>query len=102
MKDAIYALITKSANDVASVVGEALSGTEREFGKRMTRKARALGMSATTFRNASGLTHSKQRTTARDMARLAIAMRRDFPQYFGFFSTKSFRWRGKRFGNSVE
>ena len=84
---------------MATVVGEALSGTEREFGKRMTRKARALGMSATTFRNASGLPHSKQRTTARDMARLAIAMRRDFPQYFGFFSTKSFRWRGKRFGN---
>ena len=99
VKDAIYALITKSANDVATVVGEALSGTEREFGKRMTRKARALGMSATTFRNASGLPHSKQRTTARDMARLAIAMRRDFPQYFGFFSTKSFRWRGKQFGN---
>ena len=58
VKDAIYALITKSANDVATVVGEALSGTEREFGKRMTRKARALGMSATTFRNASGLPHS--------------------------------------------
>ena len=99
VKDAIYALITKSANDVATVIGEALSGTEREFGKRMTRKARALGMSATTFRNASGLPHSKQRTTARDMARLGIAVRRDFPQYFGFFSTKSFRWRGKRFGN---
>jgi len=99
VKDAIYALITKSANDVATVVGEALSGTEREFGKRMTRKARALGMTRTTFRNASGLPHSKQRTTARDMARLAIAIRRDFPQYFGFFKTESFRWRGKRFGN---
>ena len=99
VKEAIYALITKSANDVATVVGEALSGNEREFGKRMTRKARALGMTRTTFRNASGLPHSKQRTTARDMARLAIAIRRDFPQYFGFFKTKSFRWRGKRFGN---
>ena len=99
VKDAIYALITKSANDVATVIGEALSGSERNFGKRMTRKARALGMASTTFRNASGLPHSKQRTTARDMARLAIAIRRDFPQYFGFFSTKSFRWRGKRFGN---
>ena len=87
VKEAIYALITKSANDVATVVGEALSGTEREFGKRMTRKARALGMTRTTFRNASGLPHSKQRTTARDMARLAIAIRRDFPQYFGFFKT---------------
>ncbi len=99
VKEAIYALITKSANDVATVIGEALSGTEREFGKRMTRKARALGMSRTTFRNASGLPHSQQRTTARDMARLAIAIRRDFPQYFGFFKTKSFNWRGKRFGN---
>ena len=99
VKEAIYALITKSANDVATVVGEALSGTEREFGKRMTRKARALGMTRTTFRNASGLPHSKQRTSARDMARLAIAIRRDFPQYFGFFKTKSFRWRGKNFGN---
>jgi len=99
VKQAIYALITKSANDVATVVGEALSGTEREFGKRMTRKARALGMTRTTFRNASGLPHSQQRTTARDMARLAIAIRRDFPQYFGFFKTQSFRWRGKRFGN---
>ena len=65
----------------------------------MTRKARALGMSRTTFRNASGLPHSKQRTTARDMARLAIAVRRDFPQFFGFFGTKSFRWKGQRFGN---
>ena len=99
VKDAIYALITKSANDVATVVAEGLSKTEREFGKRMTRKARALGMSRTTFRNASGLPHSKQRTTARDMARLAIAVRRDFPQFFGFFGTKSFRWKGQRFGN---
>ena len=99
VKDAIYALITKSANDVATVVAEGLSKTEREFGKRMTRKARALGMARTTFRNASGLPHSKQRTTARDMARLAIAVRRDFPQFFGFFGTKSFRWKGQRFGN---
>ncbi len=99
VRDAIYALITKSANDVATVVAEHLSGTERDFAKRMTRKARALGMTRTTFRNASGLPHSKQKTTARDMARLGIAIRRDFPQYFGFFSTKSFRWKGKRFGN---
>ena len=99
VRDAIYALITKSANDVATVVAEHLSGTEREFGKRMTRKARALGMNRTTFRNASGLPHSKQKSTARDMARLGIAIRRDFPQYFGFFSTTSFRWKGKRFGN---
>jgi D-alanyl-D-alanine carboxypeptidase len=99
VRDAVYALITKSANDVATVIAEHLSGTEREFAKRMTRKARALGMTRTTFRNASGLPHSKQKSTARDMARLGIAIRRDFPQYFGFFSTTSFRWKGKRFGN---
>ena len=99
VRDAIYALITKSANDVATVVAEHLSGTEREFGKRMTRKAHALSMNRTTFRNASGLPHSKQKSTARDMARLGIAIRQDFPQYFGFFSTKTFRWKGKRFGN---
>lgn len=99
VKDAIFALITKSANDVATVVAEKLSGTEREFGKRMTRKARALGMTRTTFRNASGLPNRQQRSTARDMARLAIAVRRDFPQYFDFFSTTSFRWKGQRFNN---
>ena len=98
-EQAIYALVTKSANDVATAVAEKLAGTERAFAKRMTRKARALGMSRTTFRNASGLPHSKQRSTARDMARLAIALRRDFPQYFRYFSTKSFNWKGRKFGN---
>ena len=98
-EQAIYALVTKSANDVATAVAEKLGGSERAFAKRMTRKARALGMSRTTFRNASGLPHSKQRSTARDMARLAIAMRRDFPQYFRYFSTKNFNWKGRKFGN---
>jgi len=98
-EQAIYALVTKSANDVATAVAEKLGGSERAFAKRMTRKARALGMSRTTFRNASGLPHSNQRSTARDMARLAIAMRRDFPQYFKYFSTKSFNWNGRKFGN---
>lgn len=98
-EQAVYALVTKSANDVATAVAEKLAGSERKFAKRMTRKARALGMSRTTFRNASGLPHSKQRSTARDMARLAIAMRRDFPQYFKYFSIKSFNWNGRKFGN---
>ena len=98
-EQATYALVTKSANDVATAIAERLAGTERKFAKRMTRKAHALGMSRTTFRNASGLPHSKQRSTARDMARLAIAMRRDFPQYFKYFSTKSFNWKGRKFGN---
>lgn len=99
VEDAIYALVTKSANDVATAIAEHLSGTERAFGKRMTRKARALGMSRTTFRNASGLPHSQQKSTARDMARLAVAMRRDFPQFYDFFSAKSFRWKGHKFKN---
>ena len=99
VKQAIYALITKSANDVATAVAEKLSGTERKFAKRMSRKARSLGMNRTTFRNASGLPHSQQRSTARDMARLAIAIRRDFPKYFKYFSTKSFNWKGRKFNN---
>ena len=99
VENAIYALVTKSANDVATAIAEHLSGSEREFAKRMTRKARALRMSRTTFRNASGLPHSKQRSTARDMARLAVAMRRDFPQFYDFFSARSFRWKGQKFKN---
>lgn len=98
-EDAILALVTKSANDVATIVAEHLSGDEPAFAKRMTRKARALGMSRTTFRNASGLPHSKQRSTARDMARLGIAMRRDFPHYYHYFKTRSFSWKGRKFGN---
>lgn len=99
VRDAVKALITKSANDVATVISEHIGGTEREFAKRMTRKARSLGMSRTTFRNASGLPHSKQRSTARDMARLAIAMRKDFPQYFHLFKTRNYSWQGKKFRN---
>ncbi|MCE2516992.1 MAG: D-alanyl-D-alanine carboxypeptidase [Alphaproteobacteria bacterium] len=99
VKDALLALVTKSANDAATVISEHLGGTEREFAKKMTRKARALGMSRTTFRNASGLPHSKQRSTARDMARLAVAIRKDFPQYFHFFKTQRFSYRGKKYKN---
>jgi len=99
VKDAMLALITKSANDVATVIAEHLGGTERKFAKRMTRKARALGMTRTNFRNASGLPHSKQHSTARDMARLAIAIRKDFPQYFPYFKTQTYTWKGKRFKN---
>jgi len=98
-EQAIYALVTKSANDVATAIAEKLAGSERKFAQRMTRKAQALGMSRTKFRNASGLPHSQQRSTARDMARLAIAMRRDFPEYFKYFSTQSFNWNGRKFGN---
>ncbi len=99
VENAILALVTKSANDVATVVSEHLGGTEREFARKMTRKAKSLGMSRTVFRNASGLPHSSQYSTARDMARLGMAVRRDFPHYFHFFSRTNFNWNGRKFRN---
>ena len=97
VKDAIGALVVKSANDVAVVVAEALGGTEKRFGALMTRKARALGMSRTTFRNASGLPNRTQKSTARDMARLARALIHDFPHRYNHFDDKRFRYSGKTY-----
>jgi D-alanyl-D-alanine carboxypeptidase len=97
--DAILALVTKSANDVAAVIAESLGGSEREFAKIMTRKARSLGMSRTTFRNASGLPHSKQLTTARDLAQLARALLTDFPHYYHYFGTRAFTYAGRTHRN---
>jgi D-alanyl-D-alanine carboxypeptidase len=99
VEDAIKILITKSANDVAAVVGEALSGSVPAFAERMTRKARALGMTRTTFKNASGLPHSDQVTTARDMATLGLAIQRDFPEMYRHFSLRSYTYRGKAYRN---
>ena len=98
-RDAILALVTKSANDVACAIGENLGGSETAFAQLMTRKAHALGMSRTTFRNASGLPNSSQRTTARDMATLGRALQEHHPEYFSYFSTPSFVWKGRRIGN---
>ena len=95
VEDAIRALIVKSANDIAVVVAETLGGTEAGFAKRMTDRARALGMSRTTFRNASGLPNRRQRSTARDMARLARALMRDFPHRYHYFDDQRFRYRGR-------
>lgn len=95
--DAILALIVKSANDVATVVAEALGGKEWRFAQQMTRKARELGMRRTSFRNASGLPNRRQVTTASDMATLARALYRDFPHYYHYFATQSFSYRGKTF-----
>ncbi len=92
---AIQALITKSANDVAVAVGEFLGGTEEAFAAKMTTKARSIGMSGTVFRNASGLPDTEQRTNARDMATLGIALRKRFPQYYHYFSTQSFAYSGR-------
>lgn len=97
--DAIRALVTKSANDVAVVVAENIGGTEENFARMMTATARRIGMSKTVFRNASGLPDDRQVTTARDMALLARRLMQDFPQYYDFFSTKYFSYSGRRYKN---
>jgi D-alanyl-D-alanine carboxypeptidase len=95
VESAIQALCTKSANDVAVAVAEYLAGTEDQFAAMMTGKARQLGMTGTVFRNASGLPDDAQRTTARDMAVLGIALRRRFPNEYSYFSAREFAFRGK-------
>jgi D-alanyl-D-alanine carboxypeptidase len=99
VEDAIKALVTRSANDAASVIAEAIAGDEAEFGRMMTRKARALGMSRTVYKNASGLPDSEQVTTARDQALLGVAIQERFPKYYKYFSTTVFQYRGQRIGN---
>ena len=99
VENAILALITKSANDAAVVVAEALGKKETKFALMMTRKAKALGMKRTQFRNASGLPNRRQLSTARDMATLARALIRDFPKYYQLFSTKEFVYKGRRHRN---
>jgi D-alanyl-D-alanine carboxypeptidase len=99
VEDAIKALVTRSANDAASVIAENIAGDEDEFAKLMTRKARALGMSRTIYKNASGLPNPEQVTTARDQALLGIAVQERFPKYYRYFATSSFQYRGQRIGN---
>ncbi len=93
VEQAILGLVTKSANDAASALGELLGGSEDRFGQMMTLRARALGMSRSTFVNASGLPSPEQWTTARDMAILSRRLITDFPGYYRYFSTPSFAWR---------
>jgi len=99
VEDAIKALVTKSANDVAVVVAEALAGDEDEFARQMTRKARALGMTQTVYGNASGLPNDQQVTTARDQALLGRAIQDRFPRYYRYFATSSFYFRGQAIRN---
>lgn len=99
VENAIYALVTKSANDVAAAVGEFLGGSESGFARMMTAKAHQLGMRSTTFQNASGLPNSRQVTSARDMATLGLALREHFPHYYKYFSTRSFAYGKRRYGN---
>lgn len=98
-KDAIYALATKSANDVAAAVAEHLGGSESNFAREMTKRARQIGMTRTTFRNASGLHDPKQVTTARDMAKLARYILIRYPHYYHYFGTKSFTYQGNTYRN---
>jgi len=94
VRDAIQALVIRSANDVATVVAEALGGSEIRFAQMMTQRARALGMRDTTFRNASGLPNAEQRSTARDLAVLALALLEDHPRHYHWFSRTSFSFAG--------
>lgn len=99
VQDAIRALVTKSANDVAVVFAEHMSGSEAKFAVRMTSKAKALGLEHTTFKNASGLPNKAQTSTARDLAKLAEAMFFDHREYYNYFSTPEFTWKKRHFAN---
>jgi D-alanyl-D-alanine carboxypeptidase len=99
VEDAIYGIVTRSANDAAVVVAEAVGGTEDDFARLMTRKARALGMMNTVYVNASGLPAEAQLTTARDQAILGRAIQTRFPDYYGYFATPQFVYRGRPIAN---
>lgn len=94
VRDAVYGVIIHSANDAAVVLAEAIAGSEEAFAERMTKTAHLLGMSNTYFVNAHGLHNQEQVSTATDLAKLSIALMRDFPKYYGLFSKKSFIFRG--------
>lgn len=97
VRDAIPALVVRSANDAAVVVAEALGGTESEFAVMMTNKAKALNMTSTTFRNASGLPDAAQKSSAKDLSVLALRLMKDHPNYYHYFSTLSFTFKGKTY-----
>jgi D-alanyl-D-alanine carboxypeptidase len=99
VEDAIKAIVTKSANDIAVAVAEAVGGTESDFAEMMTRKAHALGMTRTVYRNASGLPNDEQITTAADLALLGRSIQANYPRYYRYFSLHEFAWRGQRIHN---
>jgi D-alanyl-D-alanine carboxypeptidase len=99
VEDAIKAVVTKSANDIAVTIAENVGGSEEDFAERMTRKARQLGMTGTTYRNASGLPNPNQITTAKDLTILARAIQERFPKYYRYFQTRSFAFNGQVIGN---
>ncbi len=97
VRDAIKALVTKSANDVAVTIAEHIAGSEIAFARLMTRKARQFGMTRTTFKNASGLPNKRQFTSARDILTLALRLSDDFPRHYRNFALRSFTYRGRRY-----
>ena len=99
VEDAIKGLVTRSANDAAVVIAEAIAGDEGDFAKMMTRKARTLGMTRTVYRNASGLPDDDQVTTARDQSTLGRAIQDRFPRYYRYFSTTAFNYHGQSIRN---
>jgi D-alanyl-D-alanine carboxypeptidase len=99
IEDAIKAICTKSANDIAVAVAEAIGGTESEFAEQMTRKAYSLGMNHTFYRNASGLPNPEQITTAADLAVLGRSIQERFPRYYRYFSMHEFAYHGQRIHN---
>ena len=99
VEDAIKGLVTRSANDAAVVIAEWLGDDEESFAEMMTQKAKALGMTHTVYKNASGLPDDEQVTTARDQAILGRAIQEHFPRYYKFFSTRTFSFRGQSIRN---
>jgi D-alanyl-D-alanine carboxypeptidase len=99
VEQCVLALVTKSANDCAATVAETIGGSEANFARMMTDRARQIGMTRTTFRNASGLPNAGQLSTARDMARLAQSLIYDHAKYYNYFSTSSFTYKGAVHGN---
>ena len=102
VEQGLQALVAHSANDVATAFGELIAGSEPAFGQMMTETAVRLGMTATRFSNANGLPDPQNYTSARDMALLAIAIQKDFPQYYGYFQTREFLYGKRRIGPGVK
>jgi D-alanyl-D-alanine carboxypeptidase len=99
VEDAIKAVVTKSANDVACAIGENIAGSEDAFGDMMTQRARSIGMRSSNFENASGLPNPRQVTTARDLATLGRVIQERFPRYYGYFGTRVFSYDGYAYRN---
>ena len=97
VREAVMGMVVLSTNDAATAVAETLAGSEEAFGQMMTSKARALGMTNTVFTNPSGLPDPRQVSTATDMARLGLALIRDFPEEYKLFASRGMQFRSMKF-----